>query len=39
MSKFYCVYMAYAKYEVVDTMNKRKKMSVDILQDISEKGF
>lgn len=29
----------HGEYEVVDTMNKRIKMGVDILQDISEKGF
>ena len=29
----------YGEYEVVDTMNKRIKMGVDILQDVSEKGF
>ena len=28
----------HGEYEVVDTMNKRIKMGVDILQDISEKG-
>lgn len=29
----------HGEYEVVDTMNKRIKMGVDILQDVSEKGF
>ena len=29
----------HGEYEVVDTMNKRVKMSVDILQDVSQKGF
>lgn len=29
----------YGEYEVVDTMNKRIKMGVDILQDVSQKGF
>lgn len=29
----------HGKYQVVDTMNKRFKNSVDILQDVSEKGF
>lgn len=29
----------HGEYEVVDTMNKKIKMSVDILQDVSEKGF
>lgn len=29
----------HGEYEVVDTMNRRIKMGVDILQDVSEKGF
>lgn len=29
----------HGEYEVVDTMNKRIKMGVDILQDVSQKGF
>lgn len=29
----------HGEYEVVDTMNKRIKMGIDILQDVSEKGF
>lgn len=29
----------HGEYKVVDIMNKRIKMSVDILQDVSEKGF
>lgn len=29
----------FGEYEVVDTMNKRMKNTVDILQDINKKGF
>lgn len=29
----------HGEYEVVDTMNKRIKMGVDILQDVNQRGF
>lgn len=39
MVQLFTLKEGYGEYEVVDTMNKRIKMGIDILQDVSEKGF